>query len=84
MGDRQGSQLTVRAEVERLLAEMRSHVLSIDDMRDTIHVQAIVRQTAIPEIPSTSPVSLVRALARATLLGAWVQHDASQRGFLAL
>lgn len=63
--------LTVRSEVEKLLAEMRAKVMTIDDARDTLEIAAIVRQAAIPEVQD----DLIPAFARATLLGAWVQFD---------
>lgn len=67
--------LNVREEIEGLLAEMRAKVLTIDDARDTLEIAAIVRQAALPEVPQ----DLIPAYARATLLGAWVQHDIRQR-----
>lgn len=63
--------LNVRDEVEKLLADMRAKALTLEDMRDTVEIAAIVRQAAIPAIPN----DLIPAYARATLLGAWVQYD---------
>lgn len=67
--------LTVRDEVERLLADMRAKVLTLQDIRDTIHVSALVRQEALPEVEG----SLVAPFARATLMGAWIKHDFNQQ-----
>ncbi len=66
------SPTSVRDEVEKLLAEMRAQVRTVDDLRDTVEIASIVRQAAFPEVQP----SFVPALARATLLGAWVQYDA--------
>lgn len=70
----------VRAEVEKLLAEMRAHILTVDDARDTVEVSAIARQMAIPEVSETASPSLISSVARATLLGAWIQYDARLHG----
>lgn len=68
--------LNVREEIEGLLAEMRAKASTIDDARDTMEVAAIARQMALPVLADDTPPSFIPALARATLLGAWVQHDA--------
>lgn len=67
--------LNVRDEVEKLLADMRAKALTLEDMRDTVEIAAIVRQAAIPTIPN----DLIPAYARATLLGAWMRYDINQR-----
>lgn len=67
--------LTVRDEVERLLADMRAKVLTIQDIRDTIHVSALVRQESLPDAPQ----DLIGPFARATLMGAWIKHDFNQQ-----
>lgn len=67
--------LDVRAEVEKLLADMRTKALTLEDMRDTVEIAAIVRQAAIPSVPN----DLIPAYARATLLGAWMTYDIRQR-----
>lgn len=67
--------LDVRQEVEKLLAEMRETPASIEDVRQTIEIAAIVRQMALPTISIDTPPSFIPAIARATVLGAWVQYD---------
>lgn len=67
--------LNVREEVEKLLAEMRAKVLTVDQARATVEVSAIARRAAIPDVDQ----NLIPAYARATLLGAWVQYDIQHR-----
>lgn len=68
----------VRDAVENLLAQMRAHAVTLDDIRETVEIAAIVRQIALPTLSDDTPPSFVPAIARATLLGAWVKHDADK------
>jgi len=71
---------TVRSEVENLLAEMRAKADTLEEIRATVFIQARVRDHLFPEVPQ----SLLKPMARAVLLGAWVEHDARQRGYIGL
>lgn len=71
---------TVRAEVEKLLADMRAKADTLEEIRATVFIQARVRDHLFPEVPE----SLLTPMARAAVLGAWVEHDARQRGFIGL
>jgi len=63
--------------IESLLAEMRQKVETKQDILDTIEVSTIVRTCVFAgTIPSEPTLSDIPAIARATLLGAWVQYAA--------
>lgn len=72
------TELSVRGEIERLLADMRAKVLTESDARGTVFVSALVRQQSLPEVER----SLVTPFARATLMGAWANYEARQKGYL--
>lgn len=75
-------ELTVRGEVYRLIAEMKAKAKTLEDLRDTVHAECLVQQRVIPELPSRASRSFVQAIARATVLGAMIELDARQRGYL--
>lgn len=66
--------------IDQLFAEAAKRHLTAQDICDTVEIAAIVRQIALPTLADDTPPSFVPALARATLLGAFIQHDINQRG----
>lgn len=65
----------VETAVKNLLADMKLRAQSLEELRETFQMECLVKQIALPILDNDTPPSMVPAIARATLLGAWVQHD---------
>jgi hypothetical protein len=65
------SKAEVSAAIECLLAQLFEHVETFDDLRETMEIACQVRAARIPDEPAIYP-SDIPALARATLMGAYV------------
>lgn len=70
---------TVRTEVEKLLADMRAKAATLEEVRATVFIQARVRDHLFPEVPQ----SLQTPMARSAVLGAWIEFEGRERGFIA-
>lgn len=65
----------VEIAVKNLIAEMKAASPDLESFRETCEIACIVQQIALPIIDPDAPPSFIPAIARATLMGAIIQHD---------